>query len=211
MAAYYRNIRRTAGWFTGGGLSSQARSTEEMVMTCKRIERYDIEPRPLGIVIRLRQRRRALSVAVVSVAVLFVSWWFGPYGPRPTPDWGQSELFYWLWSGFFSLILMLGLIGAFRQEGWTIAEHEIVATKYVGPWRTTRRVPKGPHLGIRIQRTAPRDHGPTFPYRLRFLDAHRNDSGLRVDLRRAPSVDQFLDALRAVLTLDVDDSRQGSE
>jgi hypothetical protein len=47
-----------------------------------------------------------------------------------------------------------------------------------------------------------------FPYRLRFLDADQTDSGLRIDFQRLRSVDQFLEALRAVLTLDVDDPRR---
>ena len=49
-----------------------------------------------------------------------------------------------------------------------------------------------------------------FPYQLRFLDAQRKDSGLRIELQMARRVDRFLDALRPVLTLDFDDPRSGS-
>jgi hypothetical protein len=70
-------------------------------MTLERVERYVIEQSAHGTVLRMRQVRRALGVAFLSLAVLFVTWWFGPYGPRPALDWALSNSFYWLWSGFF--------------------------------------------------------------------------------------------------------------
>ena len=51
------------------------------------------------------------------------------------------------------------------------------------------------------------NHPPVFPYRLRLLDAEKRDSGLSIELQLASSVDQFLNALRVVLTLDVEDAR----
>ena len=51
------------------------------------------------------------------------------------------------------------------------------------------------------------DDRPVFPYRLRFLDAERRDSGLQIELQLTGSVDRFLEALRSVLTLDIDDPR----
>ncbi|PYR90536.1 MAG: hypothetical protein DMF84_20050 [Acidobacteria bacterium] len=68
--------------------------------------------------------------------------------------------------------------------------------------------PKARSLGIRIEIVTRGDDGPVFQYRLRFLDADQTDSGLRIDLQLPPSVDQFLEALRAVLTLEVDDPRR---
>ena len=49
---------------------------------------------------------------------------------------------------------------------------------------------------------------PIFPCRLRFLDAERKDSGLRIELQLTRSVDRFLEALHPVLTLDIDDPRR---
>lgn len=180
-------------------------------MAVRRVERYDIERRAHGIVLRMRQRRRAFAVAFLSAAVLIGSWWIGPYGPRPAMNWGLSDSFYWLWSGFFSLLLILGLLGGLYQEDWTITDRDIVATKYVGPWRTTLRVPRARALGIRVEIITRGENGPIFPYLLRFLDAERKDSGLRIELQLARSVDQFLEALRAVLTLDVDDPRSSRQ
>ena len=176
-------------------------------MTLERVERYVIEQSAPGIVLRMRQGRRALGVALISLAVLFVSWWFGPYGPRPASNWALSDSFYWLWSGFFSLTFILGLVGAFYQEDWTITEQDIVVTKSVGAWRRTRRVPRARSLGIRVEIITRGDDAPIFPYRLHFLDAERKDSGLRIELQLARSVDRFLEALRPVLTLDIDDPR----
>jgi hypothetical protein len=180
---------------------------EANAMTLGRIERYDIEQRAQGVLLRMRQRGRALTVAFLSVAVLFVSWWFGPYGPRPGVDWGQSDLFYWLWSGFFLLVFVLGLLGAWYQEEWTIAEDEFTVSMRLGPWRKTRRVRRARSLGIRVEVLTSRDDRSAFPYRLRFLDADGSDSGLCIELQRAPSVDKFLRTLSAVLAVEVDDPR----
>src|SRR6266849_141967 len=177
-------------------------------MTLERVERYVIEQSARGTVLRMRQGRRALGVALSSLAILFESWWFGPYGPRPALDWALSDSFYWLWSGFFSLVVILGLLGALYQEDWTITEQDIVVTKSAGPWRRTRRVPRARSLGIRVEIITGGDDGPIFPYRLRFLDAERKDSGLRIELQLTRSVDRFLEALRPVLTLDIDDPRR---
>jgi hypothetical protein len=186
---------------------SRPASLSEGAMALRRVERYDIEQSGRGTVLRMRQRRRASSVAVLSLAVLLVSWWIGPYGPRPALEWGLSDTFYWLWSGFFLLIFALGFLGALYQEDWTIAEEDIVVTKYLGPWRTTHRVPRAHALGIRVEMVTRGETGRIFPYLLHFLDAERKDSGLRIELQLAASVDRFLEALRAGLTLDVEDGK----
>src|SRR5712691_629524 len=107
---------------------------------------------------------------------------------RPALDWALSDSFYWLWSGFFSLVVILGLLGALYQEDWTITEPDIVVTKSVGPWRRTRRVPRARSLGIRVEIITGGDDGPIFPYRLRFLDAERKDPGSRIELQLIPEL-----------------------
>ena len=176
-------------------------------MTVQRVERYAIEAAAGGVVLKMRQRGRALGVAFLSFLVLLVSWWFGPFGPRPEPDWARLDVFYWLWSGFFALVLALSLLGAVSREDWAITGHEIVMTKSVGRWRSTRRVARGRPLRIRIEIIEGGEDTPTFPYQLRLLDAEGKDSGLRFDLQLTRSVDQIVDALRAVMPVEVDDPR----
>jgi len=175
-------------------------------MTLQRVERYVIEHNAHGTVLSMRQGRRALGVAFISLAVLLASWWFGPHGPRPALDRALSDPFYWLWLGFFSLVFILGLLGALSQEDWTITEQDIVVTKSAGPWRGTRRLPRAHPLAIRVEISGGDDE-PIFPYRLCLLDAERKDSGLWIELQQPGSVDQFLESLRSVLTLDIDDPR----
>ncbi len=108
---------------------------------------------------------------------------------------------------FFTLVFILALVGALYHEDWTITEQDIVVTKSLGPWCRTRRVPKARSLGIRVESLSG-DNEAIFPYRLRFLDVERRDSGLWIELQMTHSVDRFLEALRTVLTVDAEDPRR---
>lgn len=167
-----------------------------------RVERYLVDRCPGGVTLRMRQGRNALGVAAFSVGVLFLSWWFGPYGSRAL-DFGFS--FYWVWSGFWGLVVIAALIGALLREDWTITDRETVATTSFAGWRRSRRLPRTRSLGIRVEhRASSGDSGPIFPWRVHILDDQRNVSGLCVHLQRRRSVDRLLEALRAGLLLEVE-------
>ena len=114
---------------------------------------------------------------------------------------------YWLWSAFFSLVFVLGLLGALYREDWAITEQDIVMTKSIGPWRKTRRVAKGRSLRIHVEVVTGGDEGPIFPYRLHLLGAAGPVSGLQLELQLTRSVDQILGVLGSQVTLEVDDPR----
>ena len=177
-------------------------------MIVGRVERYAIFQGDEGVVIRMRQGRRGVGVALIALAVLVVSWWFGPFGPHPAVNWSKPDLFYWLWTGFWLLAVLLGLIGGFYQEDWTISTREIVFARTIGFSRTLRRVQKTRSLGIRIEVIPRSQVGPIFPYRLHILDPNRQDSGLSLELQLDGSVDRFLELLCSVLTVDVEDPRK---
>ena len=126
-----------------------------------------------------------MGVAALSLGVLVVCWWFGPYGARPTAPWANADWFYWIWSAFFAVVLILALLGAMHTEDWII--------------------PTGRPLAIRVEHFAGTDDQPVFPFQVKLVDAAGKNRVIA--LQRHDSVDQFLQALRTVLTLDVDDGR----
>jgi hypothetical protein len=170
-----------------------------------RIERYLIEDCPGGVALKMRQAKNGLGVAAIASAVFVVSWWFGPRGPHPT-DFGGW--FYWVWSGLFGLGVVLGLLGALHREDWTITRRETTVTSSFAGWRRIRRLPRTRALAIRVEfARGMGNDGAIFPWQLQVLDDDTRDgSGLRVLLQRRGSVDRFLEALREVLPLDVDDT-----
>jgi hypothetical protein len=168
-----------------------------------RVERYVIEQSADGAVLRMRQSPNALGVAALSCGVLLLSWWFGPYGPHVT-DFGG--LFYWIWSGFWAIVVVLGLLGALHREDWTITRQETVVTTSFANWRSVQRLPRTRTLGIRVELRQDTEEGRIFPWRLHFLDDKGNTSGLIIRLQRRGSVHRFLEALRAAVPLDVDDT-----
>jgi hypothetical protein len=172
-----------------------------------RVERYIIEQRSNGIALRMRQAKNALGVAALSAGVLLLSWWFGPYGPRSSDAGG---FFYWIWSGFWAVIVIAGLLGALRREDWTITDRETVVTTSFAGWRSARRLPRTRQLAIRVELRESAGEGRVFPWRLHVLDDNRNVSGLSVHVQRRRSVDRFLETLRAALPLDVEDSTERS-
>jgi len=170
-----------------------------------RVERYIIEQRSNGVALRMRQAKNASGVAALSLGVLLVTWWFGPYGPRSSDSEG---FFYWIWSGFWAVIVIVGLLGALRREDWTITDRETVVTTSFAGRHGTQRLPRTGPLGIRVEFRESAGEGRVFPWRLHVLDDNRNVSGLCVHVQRRRSVDRFLETLRAALPLDVEDSTE---
>lgn len=172
-------------------------------MDSERIERYIVDRRFDGVELRMRQARNSLGVAAVAGGAVYLTWWFGPYGPRP----GRFEgWFYWIWSGLIAVFGILGLIGAMVREDWIITQSEIVLTSSFATWQNSpRRVPRAGPLGIRVEHRPGKGEGSIFPWTVHFLDEQRNVCGLKLELQRSRSVDRLLEALRAVFPLDVDD------
>jgi hypothetical protein len=104
--------------------------------------------------------------------------WFGRMDHGLFANWALSAPFYWLWFGFFSLVFLLGLLGALYREDWTITELDIVVTKFSRALGPDSPSPEGRSLGIRVERSSPAETPrPIFPYRLRFLDGRAEGLG----------------------------------
>lgn len=173
-------------------------------MVPRRIERYVIEDCPGGVALTMRQAMSALGIAAIASGVLCVSWWFGPYGPNHGYF---GSAFYWIWSGFFAVCVVLGLLGALLREDWIITRRDTTVTTSFAGWRRSRRLARTHALGIRVEfSTGMADEGAIFPWRLDVLNEDTRDvSGLHVLFQRRRSVDRFLEALREVLPVDVDE------
>jgi hypothetical protein len=173
-------------------------------LVSRHIERYILEDCPGGVALKMRPAFSALAMAFIASAVLGVSWFMGPFGPNHGSFGGS---FYWIWSGFFAVVVAFSLLGALRREDWVITRHETTLTTSFAGWRKSRRIARTRALGIRVEfSTGMGDDGAMFPWRLDVLnDGTRDASGLHVLFQRRRSVDQFLDALREVLPVDVDE------
>jgi hypothetical protein len=172
-----------------------------------RAERYTIEQRQDGVVLRMRQGGNALGLALVFLGFLFLVWWSGPYGRLPAQDFGILKALYWILFGFFACGLLLSLLAAFYRQNVTITDKEIIGEASFCMWTWGRRIPKGPALGIWIEAVDSNREGVVYPFHVHLLDAGGKISGLQFELQRGRSVERMLEALRSVLTLDVRDQR----
>ena len=180
-------------------------------MELGRAERYVVEQESNGIVIRMRQGFRGLFFVVLGAGVLGATWWFGPYGPAHQQD--IDGVFYWLWSGMWTLLTTMGLLAAFYTEDWTITHAEVAVRKGFRSGGRVRRVARGPVLALVVERAQREGQKtPIFPWRIHVLDAAGARTRLKLDLQRREAVDDLLRALRLATTVQVEDaSRAGHE
>ena len=164
-------------------------------MILARAERYTIEPHHDGVVVRMRQTRNSLAVAVLCAGVLALSWRY----LRPE----SFEWFFYVWCGFFALALVLSLLGSLYREDVVVTHREIVAETLWFGWRRRRQIPAGQPLGIWVETIESEGEGTTFTYRVHLLDAGGRRSGVTLQLGRRASVDTIVDAIRAVLRVEV--------
>jgi hypothetical protein len=169
----------------------------------QRVESYIVESGAREVRLTLAQGARGVALALVCLAVVVVSWWFGPDGPRNDTQWARLGSFYWIWTGFFCLVFVLALVMACYRETWIVTPRQVEVTRSLGPWRRTRRLSNDPAaVRLRVQTIpAAGEEGPS--QRLTFLDADGKDHGLRIGVRYQRSLDRLVEALRESLSLDV--------
>lgn len=170
-------------------------------------ERYSIEKRDDRVVLLMRQGAHGLRVAVVSAAVLFVTWWIGPYGPHTVAALsGRPDAFYWLWSGFFACVFLASLFAApFYRKDIAITDQEVIVETAFYSSKSSQRISRGRPLGIWTETIVSAGDGVMFPYRVHFLDAAGRVSGLYAEFQTRRGVDATLQALGAALALHVTD------
>ena len=157
----------------------------------------------------MRQVSHGLALGLVCGAVLFLIWWFGPYGPRPAAAFGRVPgAFYWIWAGFFAFAFLISLLVApFYRQVVIIADTEVIDETSLYWWRWRHRIARERALGIWTETIEGVDEGAMFPYRVHLLDAQGNVSSINFVLQRKGGVEQLLEALRVRLTLDVHDEK----
>lgn len=180
-------------------------------MIIDHVERYIIERHKCGLRVRMRQGRQAVLLCGISLSVLLPSWWFGPQGPQPSAFWAPPPHFYWIWIGFFSLLVVLSLAGAGYRQNFLFAEQEITISQWWGPWSSSRCIPIGPVpvVCIEVLPMGTSTGRALFPFRLHLLDDERKLSGVLLEFQVSGSVDRFLQVLRRVYNLEVEDKRTG--
>jgi hypothetical protein len=162
-----------------------------------RAERYSIERREGDVVLLMKQGLIGVRVGAFCAVVLFGTWWLGTPG-----------LFYWIWSGFFTIVLLASLLGApFIRKDVTITDDEVIVESVVYGSKSSRRIARGRPLKVWAEKLAIHDDGPMFPYRVHFLDANGMDAGLFIELQRRRSVDRLLETLRTAVALDVTEQK----
>ena len=167
-------------------------------------ERYSIEKRDDRVVLLMKQGVIGVRVGVVCAVVLAGTWWIGPYGPQTIGALRTPDVFYWIWSGFFTIALPRRCsaplhpqrcrdyrrrghcrVGRLRVEvepadfAWTAAGH--LGRETPDPRRRADVSLPRPLPGTRTD----------------------GDAGLFIELQRKASVDRLLDALRSAIMLDV--------
>jgi hypothetical protein len=173
-------------------------------MILGRAERYSIEQHDDRVVLLMKQGVIGVRVGIVCAVVLIGTWWIGPYGPQTIAALRTPDVFYWIWSGFFIILVLASLLGApFIRKDIEITDDEVIAESVVYGSKSSRRISRGRPLGIRVEKVPIHEDGPMFPYRVHFLDANGKDAGLFIELQRKASVDRLLEALRSAVTLDV--------
>jgi hypothetical protein len=172
----------------------------------ERVEQYQIEAGGRTVRLSLRQGWNGVRMALVCVAVVAASWYFGPFGPHPLETWkAGGTSFYWIWTSFFVGASFLGpLMGAYGED-WTVDDKGVRVVRSWGPWQSTRQLRRPPPLALRVNVSS--DTGEGTSYGLHFLDASGQEGGFGLGLRSARSVDRLLEILQSRLAVKVDDPR----
>jgi hypothetical protein len=170
-------------------------------------ERYSFEKREDGVVVLMRQGAHGLRVGTLCAVVLFGSWWVGPYGPHsmapPVP-----VLFYWLWSGFFGLVLFMSLfVVPFYRKDILITDDEVVVETVFYRSTSIKRIRRGRPLRLWIETIFEGGERPLFPLRVHFLDAGGRASGQFIDFQTRRGIEEMQRALQTAITLDVTDQK----
>jgi hypothetical protein len=170
-------------------------------------ERYSIEKHDDRVVLLMRQGVIGVRVGIVCAVVLIGTWWIGPYGPQTIAALRRPDLFYWIWSGFFFILLLASLLAApFIRKDVTITDDEVIVDSVVYGSTSSRRISRGRPLSIRVEKVPIHDDGPMFPYRLHFLDANGKETGQFIELQRRTGIDDLIASLGTAVTLDVKES-----
>lgn len=174
-------------------------------MVLGKVERYTIEQGPKGVTITMIQRRNAAGMALFAGAIVLVSWFFGPYGPRPSPGFKSSPRFFWVWVGGWSLFVVLAVVGWFYRSVCTISDQAI---SWSGSWLgrvKTAQIPRVQVVKWLVISVPPTTHPrPVFPYQLQLVSHEGKQVGEAFEFTFQRSIEEFLRALRLVLTLDVE-------
>jgi hypothetical protein len=173
-------------------------------MVPDRFERYAVSEGPEGLYIQMRQASHCVGCGMLTLAALAVGL---AHATSPFDGW-------WTWMGLCVSFGALIVMSALWTEDWLISSSEI---QYQNSFRIRERcIQRSPcePISLRVE-VIPRDPDvemqAQFPHVVHLIGPDGEEVGYGFNFRRSSNLDRFVETLRRVLPIEVDDRRPQKE
>jgi hypothetical protein len=163
-------------------------------------ERYAVSDGPMGLHIRMRQASHCVGCGMLTLVAFAVGL---AHATARFAGW-------WTWMGLCVFFGALIIMCALWTEDWLISASEI---EYQNSFRIRERcIQRSPcePISLRVE-VIPRDPDvelkPQFPHVVHLIGPDGEEVGSGFGFRRSSNLDRFVETLRRVLPIEVDDRR----
>jgi hypothetical protein len=167
-------------------------------MVADKYERYAISHVPEGLQISLWQALPSLGFGVIALVILTACFLTDPYP-------GHVRI----WAGLGVVALALVALFGVRSETWIISDGAIRYKSSLWHEEISFESSPGAPLVLRIEFVPcdPDGTEPPFPHIVHLIGPHVIEFGAGFQFRTRTSLDRFLETLRAVVPVDVEEVR----